>query len=102
MIFGSFSVKLIFKSLKRWVGSDKERPKGRVGSGSDNARASTLESLINRDKLIPVHNMEHPQKRNSQECNNCLFYKVFFFILIVKKSIIVLVLTFVFSKRKNL
>ena len=59
----------------------------------------TLESLINRDKLIPVHNMEHPQKRNSQECNNCLFYKVFFFILIVKKSIIVLVLTFVFLKK---
>ena len=24
------------------VGSDKERPKGRVGSGSDNARGSTI------------------------------------------------------------
>ena len=42
-------------------------------------KSTTLESLINRDKLIPVHNMEHPQKRNSQECNNCLFYKVFFY-----------------------
>ena len=47
MIFGSFSVKLIFKRPKKvgrcWqVGSDKERPKGRVGSGSDNARGSTI------------------------------------------------------------
>ena len=36
MIFGSFSVKLIFKRPKKvgrcwYVGSDKERPEGRVG-----------------------------------------------------------------------
>ena len=37
----------------------------------------TLESLINREKLIAVHNMEHPRKLNSQECNNCPFLKFF-------------------------
>ena len=51
MIFGIFSVKLIFKRPKKvgrcWqVGSDKERPKGRVGSGSDNARGSPILNYI--------------------------------------------------------
>ena len=33
-----------FKDIQKAkkVGSDKERPKGRVGSGSDNARGSTI------------------------------------------------------------
>ena len=62
-------------------------------------RGITLDYPINREKLIAVHNMEHPQKVNSQEANNCLFFGHFLFILKVKKPIIVLVLTFVFSKR---
>ena len=39
-------MKLILKRLKRQVGSDKERPKGRVGSGSDNARGSTILNYV--------------------------------------------------------
>ena len=38
----------------------------------------TLEYPINREKLIAVHNMEHPQKVNSQEANNCLFLDIFY------------------------
>ena len=41
-------------------------------------RVPTLEYLINREKLIAVHNMEHPQKVNSQEANNCLFLDIFY------------------------
>ena len=40
---------------------------------------STLEYLINREKLIAVHNMEHPQKLNSQEANNRLFLDIFIY-----------------------
>ena len=32
--------------LKGRIGSDKERPKGRVGSGSDNARGSTILNYV--------------------------------------------------------
>ena len=39
---------------------------------------TTLEYPINREKLIAVHNMEHPQKVNSQEANNCLFLDIFY------------------------
>ena len=46
------------------------------------AQDYTLEYLINREKLIAVHNMEHPQKLNSQEANNCLFLDI----LIYSKS----------------
>ena len=35
-------MKLILKRLKRQVGSDKERPTGRVGSGSDNGEVGTI------------------------------------------------------------
>ena len=48
MIFGSFSVKLIFKSLKRQVGvgrqvgSDKERPKGGVGFDTGNEEVGAI------------------------------------------------------------
>ena len=57
MIFGSFSVKLIFKRPKKvgrcWqVGSDKERPKGRVGSGSDNARGSTILTMEDPENTL--------------------------------------------------
>ena len=57
MIFGSFSVKLIFKRPKKvgrcWqVGSDKERPKGRVGSGSDNARGSTILIIVEQNNNV--------------------------------------------------
>ena len=38
----------------------------------------TLDYPINREKLIAVHNMEHPQKVNSQEANNCLFLDIFY------------------------
>ena len=34
------------------VGSDKERPKGRVGSGSDNARGSPILSFNLTCKLL--------------------------------------------------
>ena len=39
------------------VGSDKERPKGRVGSGSDNARGSPILSgtfLLTTDIYVPM------------------------------------------------
>ena len=59
---------------------------GLLGGGTDTEQFtsvlilqdSTLESLINREKLIAVHNMEHPQKVNSQEANNCLFLDIFY------------------------
>ena len=44
----------------------------------ENLSVTTLEYLINREKLIAVHNMEHPQKVNSQEANNCLFLDIFY------------------------
>ena len=46
---------------------------------SKSGTVHTLEYLINREKLIAVHNMEHPQKLNSQEANNCLFLDIFIY-----------------------
>ena len=43
-----------------------------------NIYVTTLDYPINREKLIAVHNMEHPQKVDSQEANNCLFLDIFY------------------------
>ena len=37
------------------VGSDKERPKGRVGSGSDNTRGSTILNASMKNHAIEIH-----------------------------------------------
>ena len=58
----------------------------------------TLEYPINREKLIAVHNMEHPQKLNSQEANNCLFLDIFIYSKSQEANNCPIILTFVFQK----